>query len=163
VYEMLGRGQWSVPRGSNAFDGGAPYYDVYETADDRLIALGCVEQRFYHELLRLLELDDPELADPTDPARWPAIRSALTTAFRQRSADGWEAHFDGTEVCFSVVADVCEAPAHPHNEARQTFYDADGMALPAPAPRFLGTPPELPRGPRPAGTETRDALAAWGF
>ena len=38
------------------------------------MAVGALEPQFYAELLRVLELDRPELADHTDPARWPDIR-----------------------------------------------------------------------------------------
>ena len=31
-------------------DGGAPWYDVYETADGKHVAIGALEQRFYDEL-----------------------------------------------------------------------------------------------------------------
>ena len=118
---------------------------------------------FYAELLRLLDLERPELADHTDRERWPAIRKALTETFASRTRTEWEAVFEGSEVCFAPVLDLDEAPGHPHNVARDAFYEADGGMLPMPAPRFGRTPAPRPGATSPPGADTEAALADWGF
>jgi alpha-methylacyl-CoA racemase len=163
TYGAHGAGLWSTERGTNLLDGGAPFYDVYATADGRAVAVACLEARFYAQLLRVLGLERPELADHTDVASWPAIRAALTEAFASRTRDEWERVFEGAEACVAPVLDLDEAPRHPHNRARATFYPADGGTLPMPAPRFEGTPAARPRPPSPAGADTESALADWGF
>jgi alpha-methylacyl-CoA racemase len=162
VYGACNAGVWSTERGTNLLDGGAPFYDVYATADGRAIAIGCLEEPFYSELLRLLGLDGAELRDRS-PERWPAIRQALADVFAQRTRAEWEAVFAGSEACFAPVLDLDEAPAHPHNRARGAFYESDGGVLPMPAPRFGRTPAGVPASPSPPGADTESALAAWGF
>ena len=163
TYGLFNAGLWSRERGTNLLDGGAPFYDVYATADGGAVAIGCLEPKFYAELLRLLDLERPELADHLDPAAWPAIRAALTDAFAGRTRAECEDLFAGSEVCFAPVLDLAEAPEHPHNRARGTFYaDAAGV-LPMPAPRFDRTPPAIPTPSSPPGADTVRALAAWGL
>ena len=163
VYGLRNTGLWTLERGTNLLDGGAPFYDVYETADGALVSVGCLEPKFYAELLRLLDLERPELADHLDPVTWPAIRAALTEAFARRTRAECEELFAGSEVCFAPVLDLAEAPNHPHNRARGTFYpDGDGV-LPMPAPRFDRTPPDVPAPASAPGADTRTALAHWGF
>jgi alpha-methylacyl-CoA racemase len=163
IYGARNAGLWATERGTNLLDGGAPFYDVYATSDGGAVAVGCLEPSFYAELLRLVDLERPELADHTDHERWPAIRKALTETFASRTRTEWEAVFAGSEVCFAPVLDLDEAPGHPHNVARGTFYEADGGMLPMPAPRFGRTPGPRPGATSPPGADTEAALADWGF
>ena len=50
---------WRDERGVNVLDSGAPYYDVYETADGKWIAVGAIEPQFYGQLVKLLGLARP--------------------------------------------------------------------------------------------------------
>lgn len=163
IHGLRNQGVWTTERGVNLLDGGAPFYDVYATADGGAVSIGCLEPRFYAELLRLLELERPELRDHLDPATWPAIRKALTEAFAGRTRAECEELFAGAEVCFAPVLDLDEAPRHPHNRARGTFYVEGGGTLPRPAPRFDGTPTHQPAPASLPGADTETALAAWGF
>ena len=163
LYGARNAGLWTTERGTNLLDGGAPFYDVYATSDGLAVAVGCLEEQFYAELLRVLELDGAELGDYRDPASWPAIRATLRETFVRRTRAEWETAFAGSEACFAPVLDIDEAPSHPHNRARETFYDADDGVLPAPAPRFERTPPATPEAAAAPGADTETALAAWGF
>ena len=51
VYGLLSAGYWRDRRGVNLLDSGAPFYDVYETADGRYVAVGAIEPKFYAQLL----------------------------------------------------------------------------------------------------------------
>ncbi len=163
IYGARNAGAWSTERGTNLLDGGAPFYDVYATSDGGAVAVGCLEPSFYAELMRLLDLERPELADHMNPERWPAIRAALEEAFATRTRDEWEALFAGSETCVAPVLDLDEAPRHPHNSARATFYQADRGMLPMPAPRFGRTPAAQPGPTSAPGADTESALAEWGF
>ncbi|TJW78335.1 MAG: CoA transferase, partial [Mesorhizobium sp.] len=57
VHALMAAGLWSDTRGANLLDSGAPFYDTYETADARHVAVGCLEPRFFAEFARLLPLD----------------------------------------------------------------------------------------------------------
>jgi alpha-methylacyl-CoA racemase len=57
---------------------------------------------------------------------------------------------------------MSEAAKHPHNVARQTFIEVNGVAQPAPAPRFSRTNATVSHGPVVAGENTREVLQSWG-
>jgi alpha-methylacyl-CoA racemase len=58
---------------------------------------------------------------------------------------------------------MAEAPRHPHNAARGTFVERDGVTQPAPAPRFSRTQPEIGLAPASPGQDGAAALADWGW
>lgn len=164
LYSLLDEGRWRDARGTNLIDGAAHFYDSYETADGRYIALGAVEPQFYAQLLRLLDLsDDPAFAVQLDPARWPALKQRLAALIATRTRDEWCALFDGTDVCFAPVMAMGEAPAHPHNQARGSFVTVEGVVQPAPAPRYAATPNATPRRPETGEAVTAAVLAEAGY
>ena len=80
---------------SNMLDGACPYYDTYECADGKYVAVGALEPQFFALLLKGLGLDPTRFADRTDTARWPAIKAEFAAMFRGQSRDHWAAVFDG--------------------------------------------------------------------
>ncbi|WP_030483735.1 CaiB/BaiF CoA transferase family protein [Nocardioides aequoreus] len=158
---FVAAGHHREERAVNLLEGGAPFYDLYETSDGRHVSVGALEPQFWAELVRLLELTD--VPDRDDPATWPALRELLADTFARRTLAEWTALFDGTDACVAPVLTMSEAPQHPHVAARGTFVDHGGLTQPAPAPRFSRTPASLTRPPAPvAGADTRAALTAWG-
>jgi alpha-methylacyl-CoA racemase len=158
---MLASGFARERRGENLLDGGAPFYDVYETADGRHMAVGALEPQFYAVLLEGLGLAGT-VPDRDDRDQWPVLRQAFEERFRERSQAEWCRTFDGTDACCAPVLPLSEAAAHPHLRARGTYVERDGVVQPAPAPRFSRTPPALTTGPSVPGGQTREALTAWG-
>jgi alpha-methylacyl-CoA racemase len=155
-------GGWG-PRGTNLLDGGAHFYNVYETADGEWISIAAYEPKFYANLLALLGDDDLDPAQQMDRTRWPELRARFAARFRERTRDEWVTFFAGHEVCFAPVLTMSEARAHPHNVERGTFVEVDGAPQPAPAPRFERTPTRVRRAPVAAGTDTRDVLRDAGY
>jgi alpha-methylacyl-CoA racemase len=161
-YGAVAAGTWNTQRMSNMLDGAAPYYDTYQCADGRWIAIGAGEPQFYRLLRDLLGLDDPEFDHQNDPGHWPALKAKLAAVFRGQTRAQWCALLEGTDACFAPVLDMREAPRHPHNVARQAFVDVDGVVQPAPAPRFSLTPGAIQRGPPAIGEHSESALTDWG-
>jgi len=157
-------GLWSPERGTNLLDTGAHFYDVYECADGGYVSIGSIEPQFYAELLKRTGLDgDPDLASQMDRSQWPALKAKLAEVIKSRTRDEWCEEMEGTDVCFAPVLSMEEAAAHPHNVARGTFADREGVLQPAPAPRFSRTAPALDRPPSFPGQHTDEVLADWGF
>jgi crotonobetainyl-CoA:carnitine CoA-transferase CaiB-like acyl-CoA transferase len=153
---------YTPERESNVSDGGAYFNDAYECKDGKYIALGPFEGKFHDEMLRRLEIDPAVIGPQMDKANWPRNKQIIAEKIRTRSRDEWTALLEGTDVCFAPVLDLEEAPRHPHNVARQTFIEVDGVIQPAPAPRFSRTVPETPTPPRPAReTPPGEALRSW--
>jgi alpha-methylacyl-CoA racemase len=163
---MMQIGSWNAERGTNLLDSGAPFYDVYETSDGRWMSVGGLEPQFYAAMEQVLKDAVPgsdALPDRYDLAEWPALRKALAEAFRTKTQAEWTALFDGTDACVAPVVPIDEAAQHPHNVARGTYVEHEGQVQPAPAPRFSRTPANLTTAPVRAGTNTAEALAAWGI
>ena len=163
IFGLRAMGIWSEERGDNLLDSGAPWYDVYETKDDKYVAIGSLERRFYGELMRLTGLAADNPPKQWDRTQWPELRARLATVFKAKTRDEWCAIMEGSDVCFAPVLSYAEAPQHPHNRARATFVEVDGIEQPAPAPRFSRTPPAIQRPPARPGEHTEEALADWGF
>ena len=141
TYAMLGAGIWRDERGVNMLDGAAPFYDTYETADGKWISVGAIEPQFYAILLDKLGLaGDAEFTRQNDFALWPGLKARLEALFLTRTREEWCALMEDTDICFAPVLSLTEAPKHPHNVARGTFIEAEGILQPAPAPRFSATP-----------------------
>jgi alpha-methylacyl-CoA racemase len=163
VYEFIGTGFWRRERGTNALDSGAPFYDVYETADGEYVAFGSLEPQFFAELVAALDLDDVDLARQNDTETWPALRERIAAVVKGRTRSEWEEHLLGTDVCFAPVLHPSEAPEHLHNIARKTFIDVGGVIQPAPAPRFSRTPGRVTAPGAAPGEHGREILEDWGF
>ena len=160
---FLAGGLLREERASNLLDGGAPFYDLYETADGRHLAVGALEPKFYDELVAGLGIGDTA-PDRDDPANHAELRRLIGEAVRSRTQEEWVEVFAGSDACVAPVLPMTEAFGHPHLAARETFVVRDGTTQPAPAPRFSRTPPTLSTPPpSTAGEHTRDALTAWGI
>jgi alpha-methylacyl-CoA racemase len=162
VHAYAGFG-WVEERGSNLLDGGAHFYNVYECADGEYVAVGAIEPQFYAALIAGLGLAGEQLPDQMDVGSWPEMRKRFAEIFRTRSRDEWCMDLEGTDALVSPVMTWSESKRHPHNVARGTFVDIDGIKQPGPAPRFDRTPGAISRSPPSAGQHTEEALGDWGF
>lgn len=163
IYAFKAMGHWIPERGGNLLDGGAHFYDTYQCADGKWVAIGAIEPQFYALLLEKCGIGDPAFAAQWDESKWPELREKLAAAFRSKTRDEWCRLMEGTDACFAPVLNMDEAPLHPHNQARGTFMEIDDVVQPAPAPRFSRTVPEVKGPPAPAGLYTDALFADWGF
>ncbi|MGI8839699.1 MAG: CaiB/BaiF CoA transferase family protein [Caulobacteraceae bacterium] len=162
-YGFRAAGMWNSERRSNLLDGGAHFYDTYQCADGGWISIGSLEPQFYALLLEKAEISDPDFKSQMERRRWPELREKLAAVIARKSRDEWCDIMGASDVCFAPVLDMDEAPAHPHNVARSTFVEVEGVIQPAPAPRFSATPGAV-AGPPPAiGEHNTHALEDWGF
>ncbi|HIG68981.1 MAG TPA: CoA transferase [Myxococcales bacterium] len=149
-------------RGTNMLDSGAHFYDAYETKDGKWISIGSFEPQFYALLLQKLELDPAEFPQ-MDQAKWPELKERVAALFLERTRDDWCALLEGTDVCFAPVLSIAESREHPHNTARGTFIEINGVGQPRPCPRFSRTDSEIERLPPSAGEHTDEILTESGF
>ena len=155
-YGLYAAGLQRLERGTNLLDSGSAIYDTYECADGGFISVAAIELKFRKELFELLGM-------PYTTDDGPEVKAKLEQAFKTRTRDEWCALLEGTDACFAPVLTMEEAPRHPHNVARGTFIEVDGVIQPGPAPRFSRTPSAHPTPPHALGQGTRSALAAWGI
>ncbi|HEX5765981.1 MAG TPA: CaiB/BaiF CoA-transferase family protein [Woeseiaceae bacterium] len=152
------QGFWTDQRQANMLDGGSHWYDCYECADGGYVSVGALEPSFYRQLLEKCGLsEDAGLRSQFEPSKWPSQKQRMTELFKSRTRDEWCEILEGTDACFAPVLNMSEAPRHPHNMARRTFVEIDGVTQAAPAPRFSRTPGRI-RGAAPASGEHSQAV-----
>lgn len=117
--------------------GGAAFYQIYRTKDDRLIALGGRESKFVANLLGalghpdLIPLGDAPAGDAQSP-----LRAYLAEQFAACTRDEWMAWFADKDVAFAPVLDFREALSQPYVAERGLLLAMDGAHQIAPAIRF---------------------------
>jgi alpha-methylacyl-CoA racemase len=163
LYGLRAAGGWQDARGVNLLDGGAPFYDTYETADGLHVGVGALEPKFYAELLAGLGLADAGLPGQHDRAGWPVLRERFAAMFLTRTRDEWAEVFAGTDACVAPVLGPAEAPGHPHALARDAFIEVGGLVQPAPAPRFSRSAAGRPAAPPRPGADTDAVLGELGI
>jgi alpha-methylacyl-CoA racemase len=162
VHGVRAQGNWSDERGTNLLDGGAPFYDTYQTSDGGYMAVGALERRFYQQLLVGLGLDgDPELPGQMDRDRWDELRARFAEVFAGATREQWSQVFAELDACVSPVLAPAEVADADHTKARAGFVEVGGVSQPAPAPRFSRTPAIAPTAPRLPGEDTEQVLAEW--
>ncbi len=158
-HSMRNQGMWSMERGVNLLDSGAPFYDVYRTRDGGWLALACLEPQFYAVWLECAGVSSDDLPPQYDIAGWGRIRAKFEQVIGESTRDEWRERLAGTDACAEVVLTMVEAAQHPQMADRGALIDVDGQLQPAPAPRFSRTPTQTPGE---FGVDLAAVLSDWG-
>lgn len=161
-YGMQASGMHQPERGTNLFDGGAPFYAVYECADGKHLSVAPIEPHFYALFLELIGLGEADdLPAQYDRSRWPELRDRIAAVIVTRDRDEWAAIFEPTDACVAPVLTFDEARRYPHHVARGTFVGDTEMTS---IPRLSGTPGDAGGfSPRWAGADTDAVLGGSGW
>jgi alpha-methylacyl-CoA racemase len=154
----------AATRGMARLNGGFACYGVYRTRDDRYLAVGALEPKFWIALNQAIgrKPDVGELLAPAEAQ--DGTRAEMAAIFATRTAAEWSEVL-GSECCVEVVTELAELPDHPLHRAREVFFTIDGGKGVGPVQQ-VRTPLGTPRSPRPPprhGEHTRDVLAEYGF
>ena len=162
AYGMFAAGLLSSKRGENVLDSGAYFYETYECLDGKFVSVAAIESKFHAEMFKLMELDSSIVADQMNREEWPKLKEIMAERFASKTRDEWVAIMGGSDACFAPVLELDEVANDPHNAARNTFVEIDGVLQPAPAPRFTRTPNPTPTPPRKANmVDPAVALRPW--
>lgn len=157
-------GAWNADeREANLLDGAAHFYDTYECADGKYVAIGAIEPQFYAELLARAEVTDPQFKVQHDAAQWPELKQKLGKVLRTKTRDEWDVLMAGSDACFAPVLTMVEATTYRANTERSVYTDVEGMTHPAPAPRFSRTPSQIRHGTQVLGADTVSVLEDSGM
>ena len=162
-FGFMASGMWEDDRYRNMLDSGAHFYDTYECSDGKFISIGSIEPQFYALLREKAGLDEAAYDAQMDKSKWPELKDKIAAVFKTKSRDEWCGIMEGTDICFAPVLSIGEAKDHPHNKARETIVEIDGVVQPNVAPRFFGTPSEIQGPPPSAGGDTDAVLGEFGF
>jgi len=162
AYGMFAAGLLSSKRGENVLDSGAYFYETYECLDGKFVSVAAIESKFHAEMFKIMELDSSLVADQMNREEWPKLKKIMAERFASKTRDEWVAIMGGSDACFAPVLELDEVANDPHNAARNTFVEIDGVLQPAPAPRFTRTPNPTPTPPRKANmVDPAVALKSW--
>ena len=157
-------GAWNADeREANLLDGAAHFYDTYECADGKYVAIGAIEPQFYAELLARAEITDPQFEHQHDASQWPQLKEKLAAVLKTRTRDQWDELMAGSDACFAPVLTMVEAPAYAANSERSVYAQVEGLTHQSPAPRFSKTPSTIEHGTRSLGADTLPVLRAMGM
>ena len=126
LLEVLSRGAVRA-RGEDLLTGGVPCYGVYETADGRHMAIGALEEKFWHAVCDTLgraDLKAVHLATGEEGARAKAL---VADIFRARKQAEWVALFDGVDCCVTPVLTLEESLENAQVQARGMVTDVGGV------------------------------------
>ena len=157
-------GAWNAEeREANLLDGAAHFYDTYECADGKYVAIGAIEPQFYAELLARADVTDPQFQAQHDATQWPELKQKLGEVLKTKTRDEWDALMAGSDACFAPVLTMVEATTYSANTERSVYTDVEGMTHPAPAPRFSRTPSQIRHGTQALGADTVSVLRDSGM
>jgi alpha-methylacyl-CoA racemase len=157
-------GAWNAQeREANLLDGAAHFYDTYECADGKYVAVGAIEPQFYAEFLSRANISDPQFQAQHDTSQWLELKEKLASVLRTKTRDEWDAIMAGSDACFAPVLTMLEAPQYAANSERTVYSDVEGLIHPSPAPRFARTPSEIRHGTRSLGADTVSVLKGVGI
>ncbi len=157
-------GTWNAEeREANLLDGAAHFYDTYECADGKYVAIGAIEPQFYSELLARAGISDPQFQAQHNTAQWPELKQKLGAVLKTKTRDEWDSVMAGSDACFAPVLTMVEAASYSANTERSVYTDVEGMTHPAPAPRFSRTPSQIRHGTQALGADTVSVLEDGGM
>jgi len=152
-------------RGLERLNGGVACYGIYRTKDDRYLAVGALEPKFWIALNEGIGRP-PNVGELLDPPEAQArTRAEIAAILATKTAAEWNAILASHDCCVELVTEVDELPDHPLHRAREVFFTIDGGAGVGPVQQ-VRTPLGTPRSPRPPprqGEHTRAVLSEYGF
>ena len=161
-FGMAAAGIWQSKRGTNISDSGSHFYDCYECADGKWMAVGPIEEKFFGVLLDKLGIAPQSLGPQLSRDHWKPAKAILASRFKTRTRDQWTELLEASDACVSPVMSFQEAHLHPHMKARGTFVEIDGIVQAGPAPRFSRTVPATPTPPQAITPDNTDrCLSHW--
>ncbi|PON18105.1 CoA transferase [Candidatus Entotheonella serta] len=162
-------------RGEGALGGSYPYYTTYETADGKLLSVGCTEpwlwenfcQAIGREDLKRFALQPHHHASVAGPDAIQA-KQEVQEILRQKTRDAWFDYFKDKNVCVGPVYSVEEMFQDPQVRARKMVVDVEdprygnvqqaGIAI-----KLSETPGQLRRVGPAVGEHTDEVLQSLGY
>ena len=151
-------------RGMEALNGGLACYGVYRAKDDRYLAVGALEPKFWMVLNQAIgrKVDATELIGNRD--KQAEVRRELEAIFATKPAAEWASFLAQHDCCVELVLEPDELSNHPLHQARGVFFTVDGGEGVGPVQQIrtpLGTPSH-PKPPPRLGQHTQEVLAEYG-
>lgn len=132
-----------MPRGAALLNGGAARYRTYQTKDNKIVALGAVEPKFWAAFCTAA--DHPEWIERmNDPLPQLELQRELECYFSGLNESECQQRFGEVDCCFNVVNNLADALRSEHMQARKLVFQRDGV-MQALYPAFVDGKPPIPR------------------
>ena len=96
-------------RGLGILSGGIPGYNLYRTKDDKFMAVGALEKKFWTNLCLAIERKDLEHDGADFGKKGQQAQEELKKVFQTRTQDYWTRKFSKIEACVTPVLSFAEA------------------------------------------------------
>lgn len=152
-----------APRGADLLTGGVPCYAVYRTADERYLAVGALEPKFWQAMCAAIERPDLVpfgLATGDEGLR---VKAELAALIASRPLAHWQSIFAVADCCVTPILRLDEAIEHPQFVARGMVVEVGGTKQYAPPFKLSAWPWANARPAPAAGADSEAVLAAAGF
>ncbi|CAG0897818.1 unnamed protein product [Cyprideis torosa] len=123
-------------RGDNLLDGGAPFYNTYQTSDGKWMAVGALEPKFYAAFIKTLGLDPEKHGGQFDGENYSTQKKEIAEVFSSRTQAEWIELFAPVDACVTPVLDFDYVHMHPQNEGSFVVDEDNGFTQPLPAPEL---------------------------
>jgi alpha-methylacyl-CoA racemase len=138
-------------------------YNIYETSDGRLLALGALEEKFWHEFCNTAGCSSL-ISQQFSHENQDGVISQVAALFKTKTAADWLSLFEHVDTCLTPVNEVSALLQDPHVAARRTFMHSEtGLPVLDAFPRLDRTPGSVRGRPPRLGEHTREILARHGF
>ena len=169
VSDVLSRGI-SAERGGNRLNGGAPYYNVYRTKDDKYFSIAAIEPWFWENLCRAIDREDLLPYQDARGIKKTEVEQALSDVFMTKTRDEWFETLKDANISIGKVYSLEEALDDPHAQQRGMVLDIETPEIPEGRVRQVATSIHLSETPgrvghlgSAVGQHTADILAELGF
>ncbi len=160
----------SPNRGATRLNGGAPYYNVYQTKDGGYFSIAAIEPWFWENLCRAIGRDDLIPHQEATGAKREEVVAALEQAFLGKTRDEWFELLKDRNISVGKVYSLEEALADPHAIERGMVLEVEAPGIPEGRVRQVGIPMHLSETPGSVrhvgavtGEHTGDVLRVMGF
>ena len=114
-----------IERGHGLLTGGAAYYHIYRTSDDRFMAFAPIEAKFWSAFCEAV--GHPEWAlRHQEPMPQKALIADLQDLFGSRTFKEWSALAERVDCCLEPVLEHREVKDHPHVRERGLVHISTG-------------------------------------
>jgi crotonobetainyl-CoA:carnitine CoA-transferase CaiB-like acyl-CoA transferase len=154
--------------GEHVDNGGFPFYNVYETNDNKYISLGPIEPWFWANLCRAVGREDLVSTQWDTGVKRDETFNVLKGLFKTKTRDEWHKILSETDTCASKVQTLDELPIDPHIQHRKLVVEIDhpheGKVRQVGSPfKLSDTPPQIRRYTPASGEHTEEVLLEAGF
>ncbi|MEM9989344.1 MAG: CoA transferase, partial [Pseudomonadota bacterium] len=148
--------------GQDVLTGMLPAYGFYPTKDDRQIAMGALEPKFWGAFCHLVNRPDLMAKGIALGPAAEEVKKELITLFRTKTYQEWGDILKAADACVTPVQTLDEAIEDPHIKDRGVVYKAedpvDGPLLRLASPIVVDGERPRPEAPAPRHGEHTDAV-----